>query len=121
MMVMTSRLVKIILTKSVTSHLSWWQGGESGAWEWRPPPPSSLFAIISVDITAIVVIIVTIINTFAISVTISTINIAIINNITTAIKVIIFIVLSEVKEAQLLTSFILTQALSGTDGDLFRQ
>ena len=50
-----------------------------------------------------------------------TINIAIINNITTAIKVIIFIVLSEVKEAQLLTSFILTQALSGTDGDFFGQ
>ena len=119
MMVMTSRLVKIILTKSVTSHLSWWQGGESGAWEGRPPPPSSLFAIISVDITAIVVIIVTIINTFAISVTISTINIAIINDITTAIKVIM--VLREVKEAQLLTSFILTQALSGTDGDFFGQ
>ena len=118
MMVMTSRLVKIILTKSVTSHLSWWQGGESGAWEGRPPPPSSLFAIISVDITAVVVIIVTIINIIAISVTT---NIAIINNITTAIKVIIFIVLSEVKEAQLLTSFILTQALSGTDGDFFGQ
>ena len=120
MMVMTSMLVMIILTKSVTSHLSWWQGGESGAWEERPPP-SSLFAIISVDITAIVVIIVTIINTIAISVTICTTNIAIINNITTAIKVIIFMVLSEVKETQLLTSFILTQALSETDGDFFRQ
>ena len=115
-MVMTSMLVMIILTKSVTSHLSWWQGGESGAWEGRPPPPSSLFAIISVDITAIVVIIVTIINIIAISVTT---NIAIINNITTAIKVIM--VLREVKEAQLLTSFILTQALSGTDGDFFGQ
>ena len=32
MMVMTSMLVMIILTKSVTSHLSWWQGGESSAW-----------------------------------------------------------------------------------------
>ena len=63
-----AHLVMIILTKSVTSHLSWWQGGESGAWEGRPPPPSSLFAIISVDITATVVIIVTIINTIAISI-----------------------------------------------------
>ena len=52
-------------------------------------------------------------STFAISITISiTIDIAIITDVTNPIKVTIFMVLGEVKETQLLPSFILTQDLS---------